>query len=124
MLGERVEARPNLRLVAITQGTWLRPDVPTPDATPATLPAPYWASSPRRGGLRRSTTRVTVREAFPRRPRRSEIYHLAAVTSEPIVAGPQRSAAEAIPAPVVERERAPLLRLAADLLAQVFKPHA
>ena len=122
MLGERLDSRPTLRLVAVAKGTWLRPDVQTPDEPAAGLPAPYWASGPRRRGLRRSTVRVTCREAFARRPRRSEAYLPPAVFCEPTAGARPRSVAEVAPAPAAERERGPLLRLVADVMAQVFRP--
>ena len=124
MLGERIESRPTLRLVSVTCGTWLRPDVRTPEAPPASLPAAYWASASRRGGLRRSPTRVTLRETFPRRAHRSEAYLLAITT--PAVGEPQPFAeiasAQALPTPSTVRERGPIFRLVADMMAQVFKP--
>jgi hypothetical protein len=126
MLGERIESRPTLRLVSVTSGTWLRPDVRTPEAAPATLPAPYWASASRRAGLRRSPTRVTLRETFPRRAHRSEAYLLAITYACAADAEPRAFAdgpgAEALPAPSIGRERAPIFRLVADMMAQVFRP--
>ena len=124
MLGERIESRPTLRLVSVTSGTWLRPDVRTPETGPATLPAPYWASASRRAGLRRSPTRVILRETFPRRAHRTEAYLLAvtwAAGAEPQVFA-DGVGAEALPAPSNRRERAPIFRLVADMMAQVFKP--
>jgi hypothetical protein len=124
MLGERLESRPTLRLVSVTSGTWLRPDVRTPEAAPATLPAPYWASASRRAGLRRSPTRVTTRETFPRRAHRSEAYLLAITTADDAEARPvaEGAGAEALPTPSIRRERAPILRMVAEMMAQVFRP--
>lgn len=124
MSGERLDSLPALRLVSDTKGTWLRPDVQTPDGPHAALPAPYWASASRRGGLRRSTTRVTFREAFPRRPHRSEAYlttasGVAAAEPRPVVGS---AGAEAAPVPAADRERSLILRLVADVIAQMFKP--
>ncbi len=118
MLGERIDSQPTLRLVSVTNGTWLRPDVQTPDGTPVTLPAPYWASASRRGGLRRSATRVTCREAIPRRAHRSEAY-LPTATGV-AVAEPQPQVEKA-PVPTVAPVRGPILRLVAEMVAQVFK---
>jgi hypothetical protein len=124
MLGERTDTLPTLRLVSVTNGTWLRPDVQSPGGPPATLPAPYWASASRRGGLRRSATRVTCREAIPRRAHRSEAYLLTA--NGVAVAEPQAAAlgagAEAAQAAPTERMRGPILRLVAEVMAQMFKP--
>lgn len=122
MLGERLESRPALRLVSVTSGTWLRPDVQTPDAAPSTLPAPYWASATRRAGLRRSPTRVTLRETFPRRAHRSEAYLLAVTYAAAAETRPAVASVEAAPVPAPGRERGPILRLVADMMAQVFKP--
>jgi hypothetical protein len=123
MLGERIDSRPTLRLVSVTSGTWLRPDVQAPEAPPATRPAAYWASASRRGGLRRSPTRVTLRETFPRRAHRCEAYLLAITTAavEPRSLG-ESSGAEAAPIATAGRERAPIFRLVAEMMAQVFKP--
>jgi hypothetical protein len=121
MLGERIDSRPLLRLVKVSQGAWLRPDIRTPDAAPARLPAPYWASGPRRGGLRRSTVRVTLREAYRRRARRTEAYLPAAIVDRIAARRPEPVAQAVLSAPT-PRERAPLLRRAADFLSQVFKP--
>jgi hypothetical protein len=124
MLGERIDSRPTLRLVSVTSGTWLRPDVQAPEAPPAIRPAAYWASATRRGGLRRSATRVTLRETFPRRAHRSEAYLLAITTAaadEPRWLG-ETSGQEAAPTPSANRERAPIFRLVAEMMAQVFKP--
>lgn len=119
MLKERIDSRPHLRLVPIESGIWLRPAVRALDAVIAVLPAPYWASAPRRGGLRRSTVRVTCREAYRRRPRRTEIYRLAGAPSAATAAPRVEAVLRPEPAPHV---RTGVLRLAADLICQVFKP--
>lgn len=118
MLGERIDSQPTLRLVSVTNGTWLRPDVQAPDGPSVTLPAPYWASASRRGGLRRSATRVTCREAIPRRAHRSEAYLPTAVG---VAAAEPQALAETALAPAAEPVRRPILRLVAEMMAQVFK---